>query len=82
MDTGFDPSAKIACNLPRRVRTRGAGEAAPWMRPGTAQVETSNRCAVLTPPEQRTHAQHLVERKLTMEDVSAREAVGSFQIKG
>src|SRR5262245_7415177 len=52
------------------------------MRSRAAQVEIADWRTVLTPSQQRTHRQQLIEGELTMKDVSARQPVALLEILG
>ena len=54
----------------------------PGMRARAAEVEAAHGRAVLRPVEERAHREELVERRLAVEDVAARQAEGLLEVDG
>src|SRR6185436_3443561 len=65
---------QIEQDLARRVRARRRHHAATGMRARAAHVEAPGRAAVLREAGERAVEQHLVERKVALEDVALGEA--------
>jgi len=63
------------------VGTGGAGEAVAGMGARAAEEKAADGRFVARPIKNRAHGEELIEREFAVENVAAREAVGSFQIK-
>src|SRR6266436_818062 len=63
------------------VGAGGAGEAVSRMGAGAAKEEASDGSFVARPIENGAHGEELIESEFAVENVTAGEAVGGFQIK-
>jgi len=65
-------------NLARGIRARSTGKAGPRMRAAAAQIQILNWSSVTRPIQQRTHGKELVEREISVKDLSARQSILFF----
>ena len=65
----------------RRIVAGSTGDAAARMRAGAAQVESIYRRAVLRPARNGAHEEKLIERQVTMKNISFGQAVSAFEIE-
>src|SRR5262245_53652909 len=68
-------------DLARRVVARRAGDAAPRMCAGAAEVEPVHRRAVARPARDRAHEEELVQHQVAVEDVPLGEPGGALQVE-
>src|SRR5690554_2044306 len=68
-------------NLPRRVVSRRAGDAAAWMRARAAHVKPLQRSAVVAVTQHGPRAVQLIEAERTMEDVAADEPETPLEVQ-
>src|SRR5947208_8938234 len=68
-------------NLPRRVTPRGPRQTRARVTAGPAKVKSLARRSVARPAEQRPHGEELVERRLPVVDVPARERVSLLEVE-
>src|ERR671919_621737 len=75
-------SCSSAQNLHRRVATGCAHDSAAGMRADPALEEAGKRRAVLSPRRHRPKEEHLLERKLALEDVAFGKADDALDVGG
>src|SRR3990170_3942237 len=79
--TSRPPHRPVLQDLPRRVVSRRAHDAASGMGSRSAEVQVLDRRAILGPARDRPEEEELVRRELAVEDVPAREAELPLQIQ-
>src|SRR6185503_8622371 len=67
--------------LARGVLARAGRDSSAWMRARSTQIEIAQRRPVLGPAENRAHREQLIERRFTVQDVSAGQPEGLFEIR-
>src|SRR2546422_8015811 len=72
---------EIARDLFRRKRPRSPIESRAGMRARATYIKVADRRRIARKAEQRAHDEHLIERELAVEDVTAGQAVRALEIK-